>query len=56
MCNKLVYLLADRMGEPNTIRLASSGPSWKILRSLPKHVSNDITTASRSGSIGGLVT
>ncbi|MCY1297962.1 hypothetical protein D9M70_474220 [compost metagenome] len=36
--------------------LAWSADSSKMLRSTPRQVSRDITMASRSGSIGGLVT
>src|SRR5690606_2278952 len=37
-------------------RLACSGVSSNTLRSAPRQVSSDMTMASRSGSIGGLVT
>ena len=46
----------EMTGELRITREACSGDSWKMLRSAPRHTSSDITMASRSGSIGGLVT
>ncbi|MNT06386.1 hypothetical protein D3C72_1410500 [compost metagenome] len=43
-------------GELRITREACSGDSWKMLRSAPRQISRDMTIASRSGSIGGLVT
>ncbi|MNF75772.1 hypothetical protein D3C84_578530 [compost metagenome] len=50
------HLAGEMTGELRITREACSGDSWKMLRSAPRQISSDMTMASRSGSIGGLVT